>query len=597
MKNRKALALIMVAAMVLSSFSMAFAQETTAETATTSAQKFSDTVGHWAFQAIETWAGYDVLNGSDGKFRPDAPITRAEMATVLDNMMNYQTAAKNTFSDVPASAWYADAVLKANAAGILNGDGMGHATPTANITREQAALMLARAFAVPEGTKAGTKFTDADTISAWAAPQVYGMEKAGYISGFEGKFNPKNNITRAEVVTIINNAVKAYYTKAGTYTENVEGLAIVKVADVIIKDAVIAGNVIIAEGVADGNVTFDGKATVKGELVVRGGGVNSIVIKGNASIQSIVVAKIDGKVRIFADGVVIGEVEANEGVILEGNFTNVTVAEGAEIVVKGNVAKLDLAKDSAADIQSGTVSTLNIPAGATANIASSATVKTANVTGVAEIKGTGKIETANISGEGAKLAQTPTKINLQPGSTANVGGKDVGDTGGAGGGGGGGGGTGGGDNGPAAAPSLTSLEITPLIAGTGEQGSPYTISSSVDANTATIKIIIGNIEADRTYRAEVSIKNQSGAERATASASTMGSYINTLLNNKTLQLADLDRALDLLGDESSSVGTDLVSIFNQMREGEIYTLSVKITPVGFNDKSTTIVKYLVKQVN
>ena len=157
MNNRKVLAFILVATMVLSSFSMVFAAEGESQGALP-AQKFSDTAAHWASAAIDKWAGYDVLNGSEGKFRPDAPITRAEMATVLDNMMDYQIAAKNSFSDVPSGAWYADAVLKANAAGILNGDGAGHATPTANITREQAALMLARAFAVSEGTKSASKF-------------------------------------------------------------------------------------------------------------------------------------------------------------------------------------------------------------------------------------------------------------------------------------------------------------------------------------------------------------------------------------------------------------------------------------------------------
>ena len=427
MKKRKVLAIILTAAMVLSSFSMAFAaEESESQTVAGSAQKFTDTQGHWASAAIEKWADYNVLKGSEGNFRPDAPITRAEMATVLDNMMDYQAAAKNNFSDVPANAWYAEAVLKANAAGILNGDGLGHATPTANVTKEQAVLMLGRAFAVAEGSKAGTKFNDTNMISSWAESLVYGMEAAGYISGYEGKFNPKSNITKAEVVTIINNAVKAYYTEAGTYTDNVDGLAIIKVSDVVIKDATIGGNAIIAEGVGDGNVTFDGNAEVKGDLVVRGGGENSIVIKGKANIQNVVVARVDGKVRILADGVTIGEVEANEEVILEGSFTNVTVTADAEVVVKGTITKLDMTKGSTADIQSGTVSTMNLPAGAKANIATSATVKTANVTGAAEIKGTGKIETANISGEGAKIAQKPAKINLSSDAKANVGGKEVG---------------------------------------------------------------------------------------------------------------------------------------------------------------------------
>ncbi|HVI42381.1 MAG TPA: S-layer homology domain-containing protein, partial [Anaerovoracaceae bacterium] len=145
MKGRKVLAFCLSMSMIFSSFSMAFAEETNNIAAT---NKFADTNGHWAATAIEKWAGYGVLNGLDGSFRPNDYITRAEMATLLDNMMDYQVAAKNTFSDVSTGAWYEAAVLKTNAAGILNGDGAGHANPTAKITKEQAALMLARAFSV-----------------------------------------------------------------------------------------------------------------------------------------------------------------------------------------------------------------------------------------------------------------------------------------------------------------------------------------------------------------------------------------------------------------------------------------------------------------
>lgn len=390
MKGKKVLGFILTAAMILSSFSAAFAAEetgadadetsTTAEETSTDAEEtsidvgetdatavssFSDTGGHWAAPAAEKWADYGVLNGSDGKFRPDDYITRAEMATVLDNLMDYQATAVNVFPDVPAGAWYEDAVLKANAAGVLNGDGAGHADPTADITREQAALMLARALTVDDGQETSTKFSDAGSISSWAKPLVFGMEAAGYISGYNNRFDPQDNITRAEVVTIINNAVKTYYTTAGTYTDDVDGLAVIKTADVIIKDAVISGNLIIAEGVASGTASIDG-ADVGGRLVVR---------------------------------------------------------SGAAVTVRGDVDRLDLEAGGTADIQSGIVTELNIPAGASAGIASGAEVKTVNLTGAAEITGGGKIETANISGTGGVIEQKPGKVVLADGASATVNGK------------------------------------------------------------------------------------------------------------------------------------------------------------------------------
>lgn len=424
MKGRKVIAIITALAMIFATLSVSFAAEEEEQAPLVSAAAdFTDVTGHWGQAAIVKWSGFGIINGYEGLFRPDDPITRGEMAVILDNMMDYQVAAQNTFGDLQAGQFYTDAVLKANAAGVINGYD-GSVRPTEKITKEEAAVMFSRAFAVEEAS-ATRALLDAAAVSDWAKGAVFGMEAKGYVSGYAGYFNPKANITRAEAVTMINNIVKAYYTAAGTYTDNVAGTAVIKAAGVIIKDAVIDGDVIVAEGVADGNVTFDGKATIKGELVVRGGGENSIVITGDANVQSVRVEKVGGKVRILADGVVIGEVEATEEVILEGTFTNVTVAADASVVIKGNVAKLDLEEKGAVDIQSGTVTTLNIQSGATANIAGSATVKTANVTGAAEIKGTGKIETAVISGTGATIAQTPTKVEVKEGGTATVGGKAV----------------------------------------------------------------------------------------------------------------------------------------------------------------------------
>lgn len=449
MKRRKIFAIITVLAMVFGAFSMSFAEdeaiapvaddetvapvvegETVAPVAEEeidaplgSASIFSDVTDHWGKEAIEKWSGFGIINGYEGFFRPDDSITRGEFAVILDNMMDYQVAAQNNFGDLPAGQFYTDAVLKANAAGIIQGYD-GSVRPTEKITKEEAAVLFSRAFAVEEAgsTKA---FLDASAVSDWAKDAVFGLEAKSYISGFDGYFNPKASITRAEVVTIINNIVKAYYTAAGTYTDDVNGTAVIKAAGVVIKDAVIDGDVIIAEGVADGNVTFDGKAAVKGDLVVRGGGENSVIITGDANVQSVTVEKVGGKVRILADGVVIGEVKANEEVILEGTFKNVTIAADAAVVIKGNVTKLDLEEKGSVDIQSGTVTTLNIPAGATANVAASATVKTANVTGAADIKGTGKIESAVISGTGATIAQTPTKVEVKEGGKAEVGGNTV----------------------------------------------------------------------------------------------------------------------------------------------------------------------------
>ncbi len=323
---KKAISIIVAVIMLISSFGTSFAAaDSTIETVR---QTFKDLNGHWGADAIDKWSALGVINGYDGHFRPNDSITRGEMACILDNVMDYQSASKNTFSDLKAGQFYTNAVLKANAAGIINGNGATLLRPADKVTREEAVVMMAKAFAVNESTTSNTKFTDEKEISSWARTSVFGMEAKGYVNGNKGKFNPKANITRAEIVAIINNIVKGYYTKAGTYNDNVTGTVIIKVPDVILKGVNITENLIIAEGVGQGDVTLD-SVTVKGNTVVRGGGEHSIHITGTSNISNIKIEKINDKLRIaISDGNTVKEIE---------------IAKGEEIIVTGSVGTLEIA--------------------------------------------------------------------------------------------------------------------------------------------------------------------------------------------------------------------------------------------------------------
>ncbi|ACL76697.1 S-layer homology domain-containing protein [Ruminiclostridium cellulolyticum] len=323
---KKTISIIVAVIMLMSSFGTSFAAaDTTMETVQ---QTFKDLNGHWASDAIYKWSTQGVINGYDGLFRPNDSITRGEMACILDNIMDYQSASKNTFSDLKPGQFYTNAVLKANAAGIINGNGATLLRPTDKITREEAVVMMAKAFAVNEGTISKTQFSDEKEVSSWARTSVFGMEAKGYVNGNKGKFNPKANITRAEIVAIINNIVKGYYTKAGTYDDNVTGTVIIKVPDVTLKGVNITENLIIAEGVGEGDVTLD-SVTVKGNTVVRGGGENSIHITGSSNISNIKIEKNNNKLRI---------------VILDGNTVKeIEIAKGEEIIVTGSVGTLEIA--------------------------------------------------------------------------------------------------------------------------------------------------------------------------------------------------------------------------------------------------------------
>ena len=138
---------------------------------------FGDTSGHWAEAQILLLAEKGVVAGSRGDFRPDDNITRGEVATIFQNLMGYQVAAENTFSDLPATAWYTKNMLKASAAGIFKGDGSGALNPQAEITRQEFFVTLARVLELTES--AGGNFSDQKSIAGWAAPQVGALAKAG----------------------------------------------------------------------------------------------------------------------------------------------------------------------------------------------------------------------------------------------------------------------------------------------------------------------------------------------------------------------------------------------------------------------------------
>ncbi|MEL7658374.1 MAG: S-layer homology domain-containing protein, partial [Bacillota bacterium] len=324
MKNRKSIVFILLLSMLLSSVSPAFAlPETNGGISSGNIAGFNDINGHWAKNSIEKWSGYGVISGYQGLFRPNDSITRGEMAIILDNMMDYQVSANNKFNDLPAGQFYTDPMLKANAVGIILGDGSS-LRPLDKITREEASVMLARAFAVKESS-GGAVFNDTASIASWAKGYVVSMAEQEYIKGFNNNFLPKTKITRAEIVTIIDNIVKAYYTKEGTYTENVNGTAVIKVTDVTLKGVSVTGNLIIAEGVGNGEATLD-SVTVKGDTVIRGGGENSIHITGTSHISNVTIEIVNGKVRVVSDGVAIQEVDIAEGdeIILDGDFGTVT---------------------------------------------------------------------------------------------------------------------------------------------------------------------------------------------------------------------------------------------------------------------------------
>lgn len=369
-----------------------------------------DISGHWASQALSTWQGYGVIQGDNhGNLNPDQAITRAELAVMLDRVMDYQVQ-KGSYTDLDNS-WYTEAILGASGAGILTGYTDGTVKPGAAITRQEAAVMFARVLDLDDDSAAVSVYRDAGQIGSWAKGAVGALTRAGYLQGADGLFRPESSITRAEVVTILDNIFASNYHADGTYTGTVDGSAVVNADDVLLEDMAISGDLIIAEGVADGHVELN-NVTVEGRLIVRGGGIHSVIIRGDSRIGEILVARQAGGVRVAVEG--------------SAQVETITVTDGAdEVRIEGEVGSLVIEQPDVEVTLDGTVQTLTVSAaadGAQVTVAEGAQVETLTLTADdAQLTVAGTIGAVTVTGADATItAQSTAQIDSVTTSAAGT---------------------------------------------------------------------------------------------------------------------------------------------------------------------------------
>jgi len=117
----------------------------TANVNAASVKKNDDISNHWAKTVIEEWIHYGMANGyEDGSFKPNGNITRAEFMKLVNGAFDFTEETTIKFSDVPAKSWYEVVVKCAVAAGYISGYPDGTIRPNSPITREEAAVIIAK---------------------------------------------------------------------------------------------------------------------------------------------------------------------------------------------------------------------------------------------------------------------------------------------------------------------------------------------------------------------------------------------------------------------------------------------------------------------
>ena len=214
---------------------------------------FSDVSGHWAEENIIKSSEYGIINGYlDDTFKPDDYMTRAELITIIDKLFGLESESDKYIPDISSRDWYYGNIKKAVFFGIIQGDEKGNINANNNVTREEAILIISRAFKLKiDESNFFSTFDDESEISNWAKRELIAFARKQYIKGYsDNTIRPKNYITRAEILTIINRVAK-HVVGTSIQMQKINGNIIIKDKNISFNSIEIYGDLIIGESSAN----------------------------------------------------------------------------------------------------------------------------------------------------------------------------------------------------------------------------------------------------------------------------------------------------------------------------------------------------------
>ncbi len=175
---------------------------------------FTDVKGHWALREIVLLSARGMLRGTgDRRFQPQTPATRAQFTALLLRALGVEQyhGSENSFNDLPVGHWAFGAGEAAYRAGLVRGTGAGCFEPERAITRQEMAVLVARALeiagagsSVARADELFSGYTDAAATAAWARSGMALCLELGIIRGrAKRRLAPLENATRAESAVIL----------------------------------------------------------------------------------------------------------------------------------------------------------------------------------------------------------------------------------------------------------------------------------------------------------------------------------------------------------------------------------------------------------
>lgn len=392
------------------------------------AKSLSDTTGHWAKSYIDSAVARGYVKGyEDGTFKPNASITRAEFCKMLNSALGLTATTTISFKDVPSAKWYYADVQKAVAAGYISGYDNGTFGGDNKITRQEAAVVIARLITASGTAKDITALRDSKNIASWALDEAKIVYSKDYMGGDNLKrFNPSGNLTRAEAVKIIESMIKAEKVTKTNLTVSKGGQTY--------SDTVFVGSVIISPDIGDGTVTFN-NCRILGTMLVNGGGASSIRLS-NTRVSNMTVNSPSTIVGIACAGTstVNNAYISTPCALAEGGlsgsgkgFTDLTLGggnlSGKTVTLTGAFDNITISAKSGLHLATGSIKNLTVnsaAAGAVIDLAANTNIQKAVINASCAFTGSGKIQVATQNAKGVTYAVKPVTMTDPSGSTSTT---------------------------------------------------------------------------------------------------------------------------------------------------------------------------------
>ena len=296
-------------------------------------ENYTDVSDHWAENTLQKGFNDGLITGIDeATIAPDAPITSAQMITILCRVLGAKDTADISKLGITADAWYADAAGKALNLGLISA---GNVNLEAPMSRQDALTMMAKAFCLVPAESDLTvlnAFSDASNISAKNKNAMAALVSKKLIAGFNGSLSVTSNITRAEFLTVLYR-VASNYISADSFTSGQAGGSVVKGSGTV-------------SSIQTSNIWFDCSSeniSISGlsadSLTLRSHSLKSFNMNGNNTISKLAVAVGKGKVSFGANGnakVGLLQLDACEGADVGADVNSIEIiGNGIPVSISG----------------------------------------------------------------------------------------------------------------------------------------------------------------------------------------------------------------------------------------------------------------------